>query len=86
MFLRRIHIMYYCYVLCITTHFDSVISVKQHDLEREIVTIFVVDINECDQIMTLTIQAVGPVCCKKLQKKFLTGYLFLEYGTSEGPE
>ena len=44
--------------LCITTHFDSVISVKQYDLEREIVTIFVVDINECDQIMTLTIQAV----------------------------
>ena len=63
--------------ICITTHFDSVISVKQHDLEREIVTIFVVDINECDQIMTLTIQAVGPVCCKKLQKKFLTGYLLV---------
>ena len=40
----RIHI---CNVilLCITTHFESVISVKQYDLGREIVTIFVVDIN-----------------------------------------
>ena len=33
-------------LLCITTHFESVISVKQYDLGREIVTIFVVvDIN-----------------------------------------
>ena len=38
-------ILLHTYVLCITTHFDPVISVKQYDLGCEIVTIFVVDIN-----------------------------------------
>jgi hypothetical protein len=31
-------------------------------------------------------KSLEPVCCKKQQKKFLSSYWFVEYGTSEDYE